>query len=66
MSRARHRQGHPAHWGTGFPSPDAQTAPAWNGVPPGHGEVSQTASKIPVRKRADRGLPAHRDETGPT
>ncbi len=42
------RQGHHA-LGTGFPSPTLQ--PTWNGVPqPG---CPQTASKIPVRKRAD-------------
>ena len=66
MSRARHRQGHPAHWGQDF-RPPTHKQPCLERSAPSHGEVSQTASKIPVRKRADRGLrPPRRDRTNLT
>lgn len=37
--------------------PPTHKQPCLERSAPSHGEVSQTASKIPVRKRADRGLP---------
>ena len=58
--------GTPCALGDRISVPRRTNSPCLERSAPSHGEVSQTASKIPVRERADRGLPAHRDETGPT
>ena len=55
--------GTPCALGDRISVPRRTNSPCLERSAPSHGEVSQTASKIPVRKRADRGLPAHRDAT---